>query len=117
MLPDRPASPAETVSYDFVGPLVAALAQRGLDYEPVSTFTGTDAEPPAGLPPALDVRLTDRMVVLARTGEPGSDMKVSNPASGAYLTAVTVNAAAGPGGDRRAHLTRRGHPPLSMRPT
>src|SRR5262245_6469174 len=58
--PDGPATPAETVAYDFVGLLVAALAQRGLEYEPVVIYTGTDAELPAGLPPTLDVRLTDR---------------------------------------------------------
>src|SRR5262245_7510119 len=40
--PDGPASPAETVAYDFVQLLVDALAQRGLEYAPVSSFTGTD---------------------------------------------------------------------------
>jgi endonuclease/exonuclease/phosphatase family metal-dependent hydrolase len=94
--PDGPASPAGTVAYDFVELLVAALAQRGLEYTPVSTFTGTDAELPTGLPPTLDVRLTDRAVVLVRSGDDRSDLRVSNPQSGAYPTALTVNTAVGP---------------------
>src|SRR5262245_1824573 len=77
--PDGPATPAETVAYDFVDLLVAALAQRGLDYAPAASFTGTDAELPAGLPPTKDVRLTDRVVVLVRDDARGSELKVSNP--------------------------------------
>ena len=63
---------------------------------PVSTFTGTDAELPSGLPPTRDVRLTDRAVVLVRSGDDGSDLRVSNPQSGAYPTALTVNTVVGP---------------------
>ena len=44
--PDGPATPAGTTAYDFVGLLVAALADRGLEYEPVSVYAGTDAELP-----------------------------------------------------------------------
>jgi len=76
---DGPATPAETVAYDFVRLLVDALARHGERYRPVSVFTGTDAELPAGLPPALDVRLTDRVVVLARLGGRDDRMTVGNP--------------------------------------
>jgi endonuclease/exonuclease/phosphatase family metal-dependent hydrolase len=93
--PDGPATPAETVAYDYVQLLVDALAERGLDYEPVSVFTGTDAELPAGLPPQLDVRITDRVVVLARASG-GPTVHVSNPQSGRYAAALTVPTAAGP---------------------
>jgi endonuclease/exonuclease/phosphatase family metal-dependent hydrolase len=93
--PDGPATPAETVAYDYVQVLVDALAERGLSYEPVSVFTGTDAELPAGLPPQLDVRITDRVVVLARASG-GPTVHVSNPQSGRYATALTVPTAAGP---------------------
>ena len=91
--PDGPASPAETVAQDFVGLLVSALSRRGLSYRAVSTYTGTDAELPAGWPPTQDVRLTDRVVVLARSG---LQLKVSNARSGAYTAAFTVNTLAGP---------------------
>jgi endonuclease/exonuclease/phosphatase family metal-dependent hydrolase len=94
--PDGPASPAETVAYDFVDLLVRALGERGLNYEAVTLFTGTDAELPAGLPPSLDVRLTDRVVVLSRSDEKTADLKLSNPQSGAFPTALTVTTAARP---------------------
>ena len=93
--PDGAATPAETVAYDYVGLLVDALAERGLLYEPVSLFSGTDAELPAGLPPTLDVRLTDRVVVLARADEKTADLKLSNPQSGAYPTALPVRTPVG----------------------
>jgi endonuclease/exonuclease/phosphatase family metal-dependent hydrolase len=94
--PDGPGTNAETVAYDFVSLLRAALARRGLDYSAVSVFTGTDAELPAGLPPTLDVRLTDHVVVLARVDEKTADLKLSNPESGPYPTALTVPTVAGP---------------------
>jgi endonuclease/exonuclease/phosphatase family metal-dependent hydrolase len=94
--PDGPATPAETVAFDYLVILEAALEKRGLDYAPVAVFTGTDAELPAGLPPTLDIRFTDRVVVLARQDEKTADLKLSNPASGAFPTALTVRTAAGP---------------------
>ena len=94
--PDGPATPAETVAYDFVDLLVDALADRGLDYEAVSVYSGTDAELPAGFPPTKDVRLTDHVVVLARADEKTADLKLSNPESGAYATRLTVATVAGP---------------------
>ena len=94
--PDGPATPAEHVAYDFIDLLVGALAERGLSYAPVSTFNGTDVELPAGLPPTLDVRFTDRVTMLARTDENTSDLKLSNAQSGTYPTAVTLPTVAGP---------------------
>lgn len=94
--PDGPATPAQTVAYDFVQLLVGALAQRGLHYAAVSTFTGTDAELPAGVPPTMDVRLTDRVVVLARMDEKKGDLVLSNAQSGTYTTNITVPTVAGP---------------------
>src|ERR1051325_11542242 len=94
--PDGPATPAETVAYDFIQLLQDALAQRGLSYERVGTFDGTDVELPAGLPPLLDVRFTDRVTLLARSDERTADLKLSNPQSGTYPTALTINTVAGP---------------------
>ena len=90
---DGPATPAEAGAQDFVALLVDSLARRGLHYRAASVFTGTDAELPAGWPPQQDVRLTDRVVVLVRSG---AGMKVSNPRSGAYAAAFVVNTFAGP---------------------
>jgi endonuclease/exonuclease/phosphatase family metal-dependent hydrolase len=55
----------------------------------------TPARTPS-FPPAFDLRLTDRVVVLARTDETTADLKLSNPQSGAYTTALRVNTVAGP---------------------
>jgi endonuclease/exonuclease/phosphatase family metal-dependent hydrolase len=94
--PDGPATPAETVAYEFVDTLVRELADRELVYEAVSIHIGTDAELPAGLPPTKDVRLTDRVVVLARADEKTADLKLSNPQSGRYVAALTLPTVAGP---------------------
>jgi len=94
--PDGPVTPAETTVYEFVDLLVAALADRGLTYDPVSIFTGIDAELPAGLPPTKDVRVTDRVVVLARADEKTADLKLSNPQSGRYAASLTITTPAGP---------------------
>jgi endonuclease/exonuclease/phosphatase family metal-dependent hydrolase len=93
--PDGSATPAETVAYDFIQLLVDALAQRGLSYEPVAVFNGTDVELPAGLPPTLDVRFSDRVTMLARTDEKTADLKLSNPQAGTYPTALRLNTVAG----------------------
>ena len=95
---DGPVSPAGTIAYDYVQLLVDALARRGLQYDVAATFTGTDAELPAGLPPALDVRLTDRVVVLARHRADEDDDRpwVSNPRTGSYAAAVTIPTVVGP---------------------
>jgi endonuclease/exonuclease/phosphatase family metal-dependent hydrolase len=93
--PDGPASPADTVVYDFVDLLVAALADRGLAYESVSRFDGTEAELPAGLPPTVDVRLSDGVAILARRDAKTAELKLSNPQDGAYSTHLTVDTVAG----------------------
>jgi endonuclease/exonuclease/phosphatase family metal-dependent hydrolase len=89
--PDGPATPAATVAYDYLDLLLEALADRGLSYERVAVFNGTDVELPAGLPPTLDVRFTDRIALLARTDEKTADLKLSNPQSGRYPTALMLN--------------------------
>jgi endonuclease/exonuclease/phosphatase family metal-dependent hydrolase len=94
--PDGPATHAETTVYDFVQLLVDELAQRGLEYEAVSVFNGTDAELPSGFPPTQDVRLRDRVVVLVRRdGHGRHELEVSNPRSGRYAAALTVPTVAG----------------------
>ena len=69
---------AETVTYDFLQLLLDELAGRGLHYAPVAIQTNLDAELPAVFSPAaaLDVRFTDRIVVLARTDLQTSQFKL-----------------------------------------
>jgi endonuclease/exonuclease/phosphatase family metal-dependent hydrolase len=92
---DGPATPAENVTYDFLQILLDALDGRGSSYALVDTLTGTDAELPAGLPPTRDVRLTDRIAVLARTGPPHK-LTLSNVKTGTFAAKLVVPAAAGP---------------------
>lgn len=71
---------AETVAYDFLQLLLDELARRGLHYAPVAVQTNLDAELPAVFSPtaALDVRFTDRIVVLARTDLQTSQFKLES---------------------------------------
>jgi len=69
--PDGPLTEATEVAYDFVALVLGELAARGQLYDAVATSTNFDAELTAsGSDPAaaLDVRMTDRDVVLARSG-------------------------------------------------
>jgi len=90
---DGPVSPAETVAYDYLETLLAALAARGLDYEAVAVVTNADNELPTAL--GIDVRATDRDAILVnRDRRPR--LKVSNTQAGNYLARVTFQTIAGP---------------------
>jgi endonuclease/exonuclease/phosphatase family metal-dependent hydrolase len=91
--PDGPASPAETVTHDL---LASLLAELGGSYELLGTFTGTDAELPAGFPPTRDVRLTDRVALLARADLKTAGVKVENVESGRYDAGLVLPTVAGP---------------------
>jgi len=93
--PDGQATPAETVTYDFLALLLDALEQRGAQYDVVGAITGTDAELPAGFPPTRDIRLTDRIAVLARSGRPHK-LRVSNVRTGTFAAKLVVPTVAGP---------------------
>ncbi|HET7755542.1 MAG TPA: endonuclease/exonuclease/phosphatase family protein [Anaeromyxobacteraceae bacterium] len=84
--PADPLSAATHVEYDFVTLIVDELAARGLRYDPVAVSLNFDAELPAsdGNPlTAIDVRMTDRDVILARSGVP-----VRDAADGRYTARV-----------------------------
>jgi hypothetical protein len=73
---DGPATPATNVSFDYLQILIDNLAQRGLIYEPIIVQTGTDIEVPGLLSTGIvDIRLTDRDVILARADR---DFTLSN---------------------------------------
>jgi endonuclease/exonuclease/phosphatase family metal-dependent hydrolase len=87
--------------------LLAALAARGAPYEVVATHVTNDLEAPALFPDftcCFEVRLTDREVILARTGH---RLKLSNAQEGTFVSQVqfTVPGAAEPYVERRGWLS------------
>lgn len=77
---------AQQVLYDYLEILLAALERRGLHYYIASSVDNADVEVPAftgvdsfGTPQFIDVRLSDRDVILAR-----KNIKTSNPTSANY---------------------------------
>jgi endonuclease/exonuclease/phosphatase family metal-dependent hydrolase len=81
---DGPATPATNISLDYLKILVDILAERGLIYEPVVVQNGTDIEVPGLISTGVvDIRLTDRDVILARADR---DFTLSN-SNGAQFSA------------------------------
>lgn len=78
---------ATTVVYDFLASLQAELSALGLRYDVATTTQSFDAElcavDPLGGTPPIDVRYTDRDVILVRSG-----LTTKNPAGGLYATMV-----------------------------
>ena len=68
--------PATTVTFDALQSLLDALAARGLHYAPVAIVTEFEAEAPSAL--GINIRFTDRDVVLARTDLNPSELRLSN---------------------------------------
>jgi len=91
---------AETVRYDFLADLRAALDERGAPYRVAAAAINADAEFPADVDgERLDVRLTDRDVVLAH-----ERVETANPRTGTYETNLTV-----PISEERAVEVTRGY--------
>lgn len=66
-----PPPPATTVAFDFVKILVDALNARGLHYAPVAVTSNFTVQAPGLFPFGfMNVRLTDRVAILARTDVP-----------------------------------------------
>lgn len=88
---------AAHVEYDFVQLLLQALAARGLHYAVVAEEYGFDIELPGFLTPAdaetgllSELRLTEREVILARSDLKTSELKLSNPQTGHFVTNVEL---------------------------
>lgn len=82
--------PATMVALDYLATLQGALAARGLCYNVAASNLLTDVELPAVTSPAptfIDIRYTDRDVILARCDVPTSDAR-----SGVYRDRLTFNA-------------------------
>jgi Endonuclease/Exonuclease/phosphatase family len=77
-------TPATTVLYDFTGSLVNDLAAIGLHYSVVGTVNGLDIQGPDAT--GNDLRLTDRVALLARADEPPGQLHWTNVQSADYHT-------------------------------
>jgi endonuclease/exonuclease/phosphatase family metal-dependent hydrolase len=92
--PFDPTTPATIVSFDYLQILIDALAARGLIYEPIVVQTGSDLEVPGGIPGSLvDIRLTDRNVILARADK---DFTLSNIQGAQFVAKVSLPNPFGP---------------------
>ena len=87
------SAPATTVTYDFLQMLLADLESRNLNYAAIATKTNLDAELPAVFGPeqALDIRFTDRVVILARTDLPESEFKLEATDAQSFATNLEVS--------------------------
>lgn len=89
-----PAPNATTVTADFVQLLLAELDRLGERYDVVAMATGYDVEAPGAFAAGLmDVRLTQREVILARRG---AGLRVDNPQGGQYAARLTIPTVGGP---------------------
>jgi endonuclease/exonuclease/phosphatase family metal-dependent hydrolase len=85
-------NPATVVALDYLATLQGALAARGLCYNVAASNLLTDVELPAvtsAVPTFIDIRYTDRDVILARCDVPTSD-----PRSGVYDERLVFNVGA-----------------------
>lgn len=87
-------NPATVVALDYLGVLQGALAARGACYKVAAANSLTDVELPAVTSPAptfIDIRYTDRDVILARCDVPTSDAR-----SGVYASRLVFHVPNGP---------------------
>ena len=77
--PQDPA-PATVVAFDFLQILLNRLEARGLHYVPIAIQTNLDAELTGVFSPtsALDIRFTDRVVILARADLSTSELIIES---------------------------------------
>ena len=89
-----PPPPVSTVSYDFVQILVDALNARGLHYVPVAVTTDFSVQGPGLFSDGfMNVQLTDRVAILARTDVP---LAISNVQTGDYTHNTVISTLQGP---------------------
>jgi endonuclease/exonuclease/phosphatase family metal-dependent hydrolase len=89
-----PTPNATNVDADLLKLLLDALAARGLKYDVVAAQDGFDVEAPGLFATGLmDVRLTQREVILARKSTP---MKLTNVQHGKYAARITIPTVGGP---------------------
>ena len=94
---DRPSdgaiTPAETLEQDYLRILLDALKAQGHSYRAAASFEVGDLEIPVGLPPAIDIRSTDRDAMLVRAGSARRGIRVRKVAAGAYAAGLDITVA------------------------
>jgi len=85
-----------STTYDFLPILRDALAERGLDYDPVATNVNFGTPQPVPISATEQASFLDRDVILARSDLPASALKVSNPQSALFDASLTLPSAIGP---------------------
>lgn len=90
-----PMNNASTVEFDFVAALINELRALGAEYEPAATLENSDVELPAADDAGpFDVRMTDRIAILARKGLPVSGRQSSHYATHVPFT-IPISAPVG----------------------
>jgi hypothetical protein len=96
-----PATLATRVDADYVELLLGALRRHGQRYRVAAAIDVFDAEIPHGFPPTMDIRLTDREVILVREGPGHSVPEIVASQTGHFTTFLSVPTATGPLPSRR----------------
>ena len=109
--PSYPPPPPAAVSYDFVKILVNALNARGLHYAPVAVTDNFTVAGPGLFPSGfMNVQLTDRVAILARTDVP---LTISHAQTGNFTHNTVLTTFQGPitltGGWAAVDATLGGH--------
>lgn len=92
---DGPVTPATNITLDYLQILIDTLAERGLIYEPIVVQNGTDIEVPGLISTGLvDIRLTDRDVILARANN--KDFTLSNIQGAQFAAKLPLTTPFGP---------------------
>lgn len=91
----NPGLNADSVAFDFLAILQDSLAARGLSYDVAASVENADVELPAATDPGdpgalIDVRLTDRDVILAR-----SDVRTEGAVTATYDAVLPLPVAGG----------------------
>ena len=87
----NPTPNAEDVVYDFLTTLLDELVTQGGQYEAVVSVNNFDGEIPIqGTSGLIDLRLTDRDVILARSGTSRNSVAISNATSGNFATNAVI---------------------------
>ena len=86
-------APATLVEFDFLAMLLDRLEARGQHYVPIAIQTNLDAELPGVFGPtsALDIRYTDRLVILSRTDLSTSELIIESTDAQHFATLLPVS--------------------------